>query len=40
MIYFFYYMLKFFYRIEIICNPRGRPEDFNRENYIIKKIEL
>jgi len=23
--------------IEIICNPRGRLEDFNRENYIIKK---
>lgn len=28
------------YDVEIICNPRGRPEDFNRENYIIKKINL
>ena len=26
--------------IEIICNPRGRPEDFNREKYNIKKIEI
>ena len=26
--------------VNIICNPRGRPEDFNRENYTIAQSKL
>ena len=26
--------------VNIICNPRGRPEDYNRENYVIKQLEI
>jgi len=26
--------------VEFICNPRGRPEDFNREEYNIKQIKI
>ena len=26
--------------IEFICNPRGRPEDFNRINYSVKIIKI
>ena len=26
--------------IRFITNPRGRPEDYNREKYLIKKIKL
>ena len=25
---------------EFICNPRGRPDDFNRENYEIQTITI
>lgn len=26
--------------VDILCNPRGRPEDFNRETYRIKTIHI
>lgn len=26
--------------VKILCNSRGRPDDFNRENYSIKNILL
>ena len=26
--------------IKYICNPRGRPDDFNRENYNLKSFTI